>query len=617
MSTIGGLQVRSTKNVITPDTKICALVYAPPKFGKALDPDSPVLTTTGWKAIGNLRRGEELASIDGQPSTVIGVYPQRRRDVYKVHFRDGREVTCCGEHLWTVRSREWAQPSKTVTTTELQRLNNLPSHNNRLAVPRPTGDWGNTATLPINPWILGYLLGNGSFRGSSITVSTKDVELVQIFERVLKCQLTKHSAYDYCIADGGKLRHALQALNLFGHRSEAKFIPSAYLNARRSSRLALLQGLIDSDGTVEKSGAVSFSSSSEQLAKDTQQLAWSLGAIANITSRVPSYTYNNESLQGLTHYRVGIVHEDPGQFISLARKLDRVTNTYKTPRLTITDVEHVGKDEAVCIAVTHPSQLYITKDFVPTHNTRLGATLHEMTLRTMGKPTLFIAVEAGEGGGTMSIQDFDVPFVTPGSLNELERLAAELTTDRTYGGIVIDSATELVNRFIKPYALKFPSREKMATREAGVPEQSDYQTMAEKLREILNRFINITAAPDKTLRKHLYVTATEKEKTDRSTGRITAIQPELPGAMAGAATAMMQTVGYIGVRQQVVDSPDKPGQKLRVTSRVLLTDADGVRIAGDRTRGFPAEGPLDFVQIWDKYWWPRVQQLQQDSTQAA
>jgi hypothetical protein len=261
----------------------------------------------------------------------------------------------------------------------------------------------------------------------------------------------------------------------------------------------------------------------------------------------------------------------------------------------------ITSDTKICMMMYSPPKF---------GKTRFGATLHEMTMKFFGKPTLFIALEAGEGGGTMSIQDYDVPYVVPASLTDLDRLTSELTTNTDFAGIVLDSATELVNRFVKPYALKFPSREKVATREAGVPEQSDYQTMAEKLREIINKLINITALPDPKLRKHLLITATEKEKTDRSTGRLTAIQPELPGAMAASACAMVQTIGYIGVRTTVEDVPGKPGQKIRVTNRLLMTEADGVRIAGDRTKVFPKEGPLDFPVIWEQYWLPRIAALQ-------
>lgn len=601
---IGGITIRSTKEVITPDTRICSLVYAPPKFGKALEPDSLVLTKSGdWKFISNLKVGEPLAAIDGQPSEVIGVYPQAKQDMYKVHFRDGRYTICSGNHLWTVSSKEWTVDSKVLTTTEIQKLNNLPSYNNRLTIPRPTGEWGENSNITINPWLFGFLLGDGSFRQSSVMFSTADGELVEKVKRKLLLGNINHvSRYDYRIVDGGLLKRELEKLGLWNHLSQDKFVPNNYLKANRATRVALLQGLLDSDGTVEKTGAVNFSSSSEQLALDVQELAWSLGIISTLSVRTPTYSYRGASLEGLEAYRVSIIHENPKQFLSLQRKIDRIGDTYKDPNLTIRDVELIGKDEPICVAVSHPSELFITDKYISTHNTTFAGSLNELTLKHFGKPTIFIALEAGEGGGTMSIQNLDCPFVVPNSLDELDKIIAELTTDTRFGGIVLDSSTELVNRFLKPYALKFPSRENVPTRRAGVPERSDYQTMGEKLRELLNRLINITALPDAKLRKHLMVTATEKEKQDG--GVVVAIQPELPGAMAQSATAMFQIVGSVGIREKI-----DPVTKARTKNRVFITEANGVRVVGDRTKILPPEAPLNWTAIWEQYWIPKLKEL--------
>lgn len=241
--------------------------------------------------------------------------------------------------------------------------------------------------------------------------------------------------------------------------------------------------------------------------------------------------------------------------------------------------------------------------------TTLAATLNEMTLRYYGKPTLVVACEVAEGGGTMSIQEFDVPYVTPQSLNDLQAVIAALPSDQTYAGVVLDNATDVVARFVKPYALKFPYSKgtPAATRVAGVPEQGDYQTMGEKMREILAGFIWLTTLPDPKFRKHLVVTATLKDKTDRD-GNLICIQPDLPGAMAQTATSMFQTVSSIDVKQRVVEDPAKPGGKLRVTERVLVSSAEGTgkRILGDRTNVFPTEAPLNYCEIWEKWWLPRL-----------
>ncbi len=238
-----------------------------------------------------------------------------------------------------------------------------------------------------------------------------------------------------------------------------------------------------------------------------------------------------------------------------------------------------------------------------------GATLDAFTKKYMGKPTLFIAVEAGEGGGTMSIQDKDVDYVIPTSMDELNKIIASLGSDTTYGGIVLDSASEYVNRFLKPYALKFPYTKGIPppTRIAGVPEQGDYQTMGERARSDFNQLINLTTHPDPKIRKHLLVTALEMEKKDRD-GNVLRIGPALPGAMMEGSTSMFQTVGTIELKTEVGKGPD--GKPTRNTFRQLVTDAteENKKILGDRTKCIKTGMPLDFVQIWEQGFMPRFTQ---------
>ena len=254
----------------------------------------------------------------------------------------------------------------------------------------------------------------------------------------------------------------------------------------------------------------------------------------------------------------------------------------------------INPDTRLCAMVYSPPKF---------GKTTLAATLNKLTLKTLNKPTLFIAVEAGEGGGTMSIQDAGVDYVCPEDYNEFQSVLAALQTDTFYGGVVLDSATEYVNRYLKPYALNFPSRERIPTRSAGVPERSDYQTMGEKARKDFNQLISLTTKADTNIRKHLIVTALERSKEDN--GAIVAIQPDLPGAMSGAATAMFQTVAQVAIRGKVVKDPTT-GQPSRITERVLVTGGDGVRVVGDRTHVFPTEcTDMDLLTLWEKYWVPQ------------
>jgi AAA domain-containing protein len=245
--------------------------------------------------------------------------------------------------------------------------------------------------------------------------------------------------------------------------------------------------------------------------------------------------------------------------------------------------------------------------------TTVAASMDAMTRKFFGKPTLFIAVEPADGGGTMSIQHLGVDFVMPNSWSEFTSVIASLASDKTYGGVVLDNVTDLVKRFIMPYCIAMPYEKAgkggpPATRALGVPAQGDYQTAAEVLRTKLNELMNLTRARDTSVRKHLAVVALEKNKTDRD-GNLIRIQPDLPGAMAEDASAMFNTIASIAIKTTVepLDQNNPKAGTHRVSNRILVTEGDGVKILGDRMKAFPKEGPTDLCEVWEKHFLPRIE----------
>lgn len=235
--------------------------------------------------------------------------------------------------------------------------------------------------------------------------------------------------------------------------------------------------------------------------------------------------------------------------------------------------------------------------------TTMAATLDVLCKETLDKPAIYVALESSDGGGTMSVREKGLDYIAPSTYDEMQKLIEALIESQDYGGVVIDSATEYVELFLKPYALKFPSRERTMVRSAGVPERSDYQTMGEKMRQDFNRLLRMTRNPDSRKRKHLVITALEKERTDDS-GNVTAILPNLPGAMATAATAMFQTVGSIKIVNSI--EKDSAGKSTRIATRWFSTSGDGIRVAGDRFKVLPELVEPDFSVIWNKYMVPAM-----------
>ncbi|HZI18726.1 MAG TPA: replicative DNA helicase [Pyrinomonadaceae bacterium] len=361
------------------------IIAARPSMGKAQPLTARVRTPAGWVRMGDLRVGDALASVDGAPSFVTGVFPQGEREVFRVTFSDGRSTVCCAEHLWRVHNRKWGAEGRVLQTKEVAALLGEEQYRNRLSVPVPSGDFGvELLNPPVDPWVLGALIGDGRLDGR-LAFSSADASLVARLGAGLVggYRLVRETTFDYRIQRVGApppgkgvspqphaVKGALKALGLFGLKSHEKFIPPAYLNASKRQRIELLRGLMDTDGTVEPSKTLRFCTTSVRLAADVQALARSLGALASVSERRPSYTHRGERREGRTAYVVTIRHAHPEQFLWLERKRARLRDRApSTPRLNVVSVERVGSEPVQCIAVSHPSRLYVTDDYVVTHNT--------------------------------------------------------------------------------------------------------------------------------------------------------------------------------------------------------------------------------------------------------
>ncbi len=342
--------------------------------GKALPLYAKLKTPTGWMTMGEAKVGDVLSAPDGTTTRITAVYPQGPLQLYRVTFADGRAVECCAEHLWKVfyintsPNQRW----KVVNTMEMLRLISMP--NSRVYVqliePAETPD----AELPVDPYLLGLLLGDGCLRQGEILFSSADDFLLDQLKQLLPagCELKHRDRYDYVVRPAAPLRTALQDLGVYDFLSQTKDIPKVYLSGSTRQRLALLQGLLDTDGTVQKSGSVSFCSTSFELARAVQYLVRSLGGIAALRPRSVTYTYGGVKKAGRLAYEVDIRYKRPSELFRLPRKLERVNdeNQYAQDlKLRVISIVPSRVNEAQCIAVDHPDKLFITDDFIVTHNT--------------------------------------------------------------------------------------------------------------------------------------------------------------------------------------------------------------------------------------------------------
>jgi replicative DNA helicase len=360
-----------------------------PGMGKAQPLDAQIRTPDGWRAMGDLKPGDALSSLDGAPCAVAGVYPQGTRDIFRVTFSDGRSTRCCAEHLWRVHHRTWPAP-RILTTEKVAQMLTRVRYRKRLWIDLHDGqDGARGAALPIAPYALGALLGDGTLSGTTPRFSCAQPEILERLGRALgpDFALTPAGGVDYRIIQAaGRTRKghqgtvpspltlALKDMGLWGLDAERKFIPPPYMAASRAQRLDVLRGLLDTDGWVERFGALRFSSASPQLAADVVALARSLGAIATLRPKATRYTYRGQTREGRTAYSVNIQHPDPAMFVTLPAKRARLRP--RAPRrLTFAAIEPCGRAPVQCIAVTHPSRLYITDGDIVTHNTALATNI--------------------------------------------------------------------------------------------------------------------------------------------------------------------------------------------------------------------------------------------------
>jgi len=343
----------------------------------------------GWSTMGEMYVGKDIIAKDGTITKVTGVFPQGKLQQYKITFSDGRSTECGAEHLWKVYKNGWGGDGyKVLNTIEIIKLMSLDQYK-RLYVDLIDNEIMPDISLPIDPYALGVILGDGGCSASTITVTKNDMfifdELSKILPESLKLNkvISKvpNKATSYRIVKSNNSSHnndyisILKDLDIMGKKSLEKFIPEIYLNASYNQKLSILQGLLDTDGYCGLDGSIEYSSSSKQLAEDVQYLIRSLGGMAYMGSRILYYRHNGEKVICAINYRMKIRIKNPSRLFRLPRKKNRVNdnNQYSVNlKLRIETIEETTIEEAQCISIDHPDKLYITDDFIVTHNTSVA-----------------------------------------------------------------------------------------------------------------------------------------------------------------------------------------------------------------------------------------------------
>lgn len=366
----------------------------PPGTGKAQPLYSKVLTPYGFQTMGDMHIGSRIISGSGKECNVIGVFPQGIKDVYRVVFNDGTSTECCKEHIWHVQTRDDRRKSRfgkngRYRDIQLQdmmkniHIENGHRLNYSVDYVVPVDFIGKK--LPLHPYIMGVLLGDGSLSSGNLSFTSADPEIIEKVRKLLpigdtithKCRMVYRIRKTADRRDGRgfmaktKTQQVLEHYGLIGSKSDNKSVPHDYMVASVEDRWELLRGLLDTDGYASKH-AIEYTTVSSTLCNDVVNLVRSLGGRATMATKRGSYRKNGVKKECQLVYRIAIIFNNSVRPFSLSRKANALDIRRGVIKKFIDHVEYVGKRECQCIMVDDPSQLYITDNYIITHNTTLG-----------------------------------------------------------------------------------------------------------------------------------------------------------------------------------------------------------------------------------------------------
>jgi superfamily II DNA or RNA helicase len=371
-------------------------------LGKFLTNNTLIYTELGIKKMGEIVIGDRVIGSNGKPCNVIGVFPQGIKDTYKITFSDGYSIISGDEHLWSVSSPNYGKNTKNerlkkslILSTKqmfeggvitikgdgynseknynIETYYKSPNGNNKWQIPivKPI-EFINDNKLPIDPYLLGLGLGDGSFNGKNIRFSLHKDDYDELFSNHLlkenKPQDNKRNGYI-------NVGESLFDLGIEHTRSHNKFIPEIYKYSSIENRLAILQGLMDTDGycMISKNGSfmgTEYSTISEKLCDDVCEIVQTLGGIARKKSRRGFYKKDGKRVECSISYRVNIKLPSGMNPFRLKRKSERYNEPQKYPTgRYIKNIEKIGQDECTCISVDAPDKLYVAEHCIVTHNT--------------------------------------------------------------------------------------------------------------------------------------------------------------------------------------------------------------------------------------------------------
>jgi intein/homing endonuclease len=369
-------------------------------WGEAQPHDMDIYTPRGLKRFGDLKIGDYVFGSDGFPTKVIKINELGYKEIFRIELTDGRNTECCKDHLWLLGGHSGDKKTwciYRVSDILKDYKKNDPRWNNgwiyKYRVPQQESVYYPPKGLPLHPYILGFLLGDGCFRQTTLSFRTEDKDIANRIQDLLpdevevndiRAKNEKYARYSISVKGSRKpnpVMDVIKRLELFGENSHSKFIPLNYLESSEMDRIELVRGLMDSDGSFTKDPY--YITVSEDLAICFKELIMSLGGRALFRKKKAGKTGFSRTNSYIYEVSASLPNEINPFWCE--RKSRKFKNRLRTLEPSIKSIIPIGKKRVRCIGVKANDGLYLTSEFIVTHNSRSMASSGKGTDGTMIK----------------------------------------------------------------------------------------------------------------------------------------------------------------------------------------------------------------------------------------
>ena len=335
--------------------------------------------------IGECKVGDKIFGSDGKLTTIECKSEIFYKPTYRITLKDGRSLKVSEDHINSVvkkikatgYTQKFELHSMNLTTLELLKedLFYPNSKENKWFIPNPSALEYIEKDLPLDPYTLGLLLGDGQMKSdgsNNLTAHTDDMDfyVTQIpYEFGTRYKDLRHpDVHNLTIK---KIYKEIASLGLRGVHTYDKFVPQIYKVASKEQRLELLRGLLDTDGSVSKRKLRSvtyYSSTSKKLVDDITDIVRSLGGYTMLGVYDSHLKPNNKGMNKVRNYKL-FIHLNEYIFKLPRKKVLQSPNHYKNTMVGIMSIEQIKTEPTQCIGVNNDSHQFVTTDYIVTHNT--------------------------------------------------------------------------------------------------------------------------------------------------------------------------------------------------------------------------------------------------------